>query len=179
MKNIPNIMSVFRILLVPLFIWLYFSGNPVWLAAAVVILAAATDVADGFIARKYNLVTVTGQVLDPLADKLMQLSVIITLWVDDKIPKWAIALIAAKELIMIIGGCILYFFKKKTAIPAEWYGKAATVLFYITMLYIIILNRVDYVATILIVMTVALMMSSLVRYFAHFVRLAKKDKVSV
>ena len=178
MKYIPNIMSVCRILLVPVFIWLYVTGSPVT-AAAVVALAGVTDVADGFIARKFNIVTVTGQVLDPLADKLMQLSVIITLWADGKIPKWAIAVIAAKELIMILGGSILYFCKRKTAIPAEWYGKAATVLFYVTMLYIIIFNRLDYIATALIVLTVAAMIYSLLRYFAHFVRIAKKGKAAI
>lgn len=80
---------------------------------------------------------------------------------------------------MIIGGGILFFCKRKTAIPAEWYGKAATVLFYVTMLYIIIFNRLDYVATALIVLTVAAMIYSLLRYFANFVRIAKKGKAAI
>lgn len=177
MKYIPNIMTVCRILLVPVFVAMYLAGKPA-AAALVVVLAGLTDVADGFIARKHNIVSVTGQVLDPLADKLMQLSVIITLWIDEKIPKWVIVIIAAKELVMICGGCILYFFKKKTAIPAEWYGKAGTVLFYITMLYIIIFNRLDAFVTVLIILTVAAMIYSLLRYFAHFVRIAKKGKAA-
>lgn len=178
MRYIPNIMTVCRILLVPVFVWLYVAGNPVF-AAVIVALAGITDVADGLIARKFNIVTVTGQVLDPLADKLMQLAVVITLWVDGKIPKWAIAVIAAKELIMILGGSILYFCKRRTAIPAEWYGKAATVLFYVTMLYIIIFNRLDYIAMVLIVLTVIAMIYSLLRYFAHFVRIAKNGKAAI
>ena len=159
MKNLPNILSVFRIVLVPIFVILFFCGYYM-ASAAVVMLSAVTDVADGYIARKYGFISVTGQVLDPLADKLMQISVIIVLWLKELIPDWAIFIMAGKELIMIMGGCILYFFRKKSAIPAMWYGKLSTCLFYLAVLVIILFPQ-SVLVTPLIVITVISMMFSL------------------
>ena len=174
MKNVPNILSVFRIFLVPVFVVLFFHEYYV-ASAAVVALSALTDIADGFIARRFNIVSVTGQVLDPLADKLMQISVILVLWLKDLIPVWAISILAGKELIMIFGGCILYFFKKKTAIPAMWYGKAATCLFYFTVIYII-LFRGSFLVLPLITLTVGFMVFSLFMYIVRFISVAGNSK---
>ena len=167
MKNIPNILSTFRICLVPVFVILFLCGNYV-ASASVVVLSALTDVVDGYIARKFGFVSVTGQVLDPLADKLMQMAVIVVLWIKDLIPDWAICIMAGKELVMIAGGCILYFFKKKSAIPAMWFGKLSTCLFYITVTVIILFPE-SAVVTPLIVVTVLSMLFSLCMYIARFI----------
>lgn len=170
MKNVPNILSSFRICLVPLFVVLFILEYYIP-SVLVVILSAITDIADGYIARKYSLVSVTGQVLDPLADKLMQLSIIIVLWIKELIPVWAICIIAGKELVMILGGCILYFFKKKSAIPAMWYGKVSTTLFYFTVIYII-LFRESTISSVLIAITVCFMVFSLIMYIGKFLNLS-------
>ncbi len=170
MKHLPNIMTIFRILLIPVFA--FYAWNEQYLySAAVVMISGLTDVADGFIARKFNFVSVTGQVLDPLADKLMQLSIIAILWAKSLIPDWAIAVMAGKEILMIFGGCILYFFKKKRSIPAKWYGKATTCMFYFTMLYIIIRGKSS---SLLVSITVGAMIFSLIMYFTQFLKAAKK-----
>lgn len=169
MKNIPNILSVFRICLVPVFILLFYRESYV-ASAVVVAISAITDIADGYIARKFNLVSVTGQVLDPLADKLMQISVIIVLWFKGLIPDWAICIMAGKEFVMIIGGCILYFFRKKSSIPAMWYGKFSTCLFYVSVMVIILWPESSLV-TPLIALTVVAMLFSLCMYLMRFINM--------
>ena len=83
-KNVPNILSAFRIALVPVFVAAYFldGGKVKVFAAAVYALATLTDFLDGFIARKYNLITNLGRVLDPIGDKLMTLAVVSCITID-------------------------------------------------------------------------------------------------
>lgn len=173
MKYLPNILSVFRICLVPVFIVMFLRGNyPV--SVAVILVSAASDMADGYIARKFGFVSVTGQVLDPLADKLMQLSVIFMLWIHEFIPTWVILIVAFKELVMIVGGCVLYFSKKKNTIPAMWYGKISTCLFYLTVVLVIMFRDAPFI-TPLIVVTVGFMVFSLCMYLARYFSMSKKS----
>lgn len=95
-------------------------------------IAGFTDVLDGHIARKFNLVTKYGIVLDPLADKLMLLTVLFCLSVKEITPFWVFIVIAMKDLSMIVSGVFLY--KKDTVIPSNFFGKASTVLFYVAIL---------------------------------------------
>ncbi len=126
LKNVPNILSVIRILLVPVFVVLLLSGHNV--AATIVFLAAGlTDVLDGYIARKYNCISTLGKVLDPLADKLIQASAFICLWVMNYIPWWMPVIYLIKEILTIIGASIV-FTKKKSVVMSNVFGKLATVL---------------------------------------------------
>lgn len=95
------------------------------------LIAGLTDVLDGYIARKKNLVTKWGIVLDPLADKLMLLTVLTCLTINDIIPLWIIIIVSIKELAMIIAGAILY--NKDFIIPSNIFGKMATLMFYISI----------------------------------------------
>ncbi len=95
-------------------------------AAMVFFLACFTDVLDGFIARRFNMITDTGKLLDPLADKGMQLTVLISLAFCKRMPALAVIIILLKEVLMFLGGLFLY--RKKIVVAANWYGKAATVL---------------------------------------------------
>lgn len=134
--NLPNLLTVIRILLIPFFIFIFFStlDNNLIYSTLIFIIAGLTDVLDGFIARKYNLITKLGQVMDPLADKLMQLTVLICLTIEGYISIWIIIFYGIKELTMILGGIILYSRKDKVVIPANFYGKFATFLFYVAVL---------------------------------------------
>lgn len=131
--NIPNILTLFRLFLIPVFILVFFSSvkNNFIYAVSIFLLAGATDVLDGYIARKYNLVTKWGIVIDPLADKLMLLTVLICLAIKGYIPLIVVILIAVKDSLMIISGVFLY--KKNTVIPANIFGKASTLLFYLSI----------------------------------------------
>lgn len=140
-RHIPNILSAFRIGLVPVFAITYFSDSPSshgW-ALVIFIVAGITDVIDGYIARKYNLITKIGTVLDPLADKLMQLMAIICLSIDGLIPLWIMMVLIVQEIGMIIAGVYMYFREHSTVIPSNIFGKGATVLFalaiFITILF--------------------------------------------
>ncbi|MBU5592348.1 CDP-diacylglycerol--glycerol-3-phosphate 3-phosphatidyltransferase [Clostridium sp. MSJ-4] len=132
--NIPNMLTIFRLLLIPVFLVVFFSNVPNYLLYSIVVflVAGATDVLDGYIARKYDMVTKWGIVLDPLADKLMLLTVLFSLSYKGIIPYSIFIIVCSKEVLMIISGIFLY--KKDTVIPSNFFGKASTVLFYVSIL---------------------------------------------
>ncbi len=105
--------------------------NSLITSITIFLVAGATDVLDGYIARKYNLVTKWGMVLDPLADKLMLLTVLVCLAIKDYAPVWIVVVIALKEVFMIISG--MFLFSKNTVIPSNIFGKASTLLFYLSV----------------------------------------------
>lgn len=130
--TIPNLLSLFRLLLIPLIVWLYGTKQAYTQALLVLILSAATDIADGIIARKFNLVSDLGKALDPVADKLTQIA---TLWcLVTRFPHmWLpLAVLMVKEL--FTGIMSLYAVKKSGEVKgADWHGKLCTVLLYGTM----------------------------------------------
>jgi len=130
--TIPNLLSLFRLLLIPLIVWLYGTKQAYAMALLVLILSAATDIADGIIARKFNLVSDLGKALDPVADKLTQIA---TLWcLVTRFPHmWLpLAVLMVKEL--FTGIMSLYAVKKSGQVKgADWHGKLCTVLLYGTM----------------------------------------------
>lgn len=122
--NIPNILSCFRLLLIPVTAYL-FHRDLVQAASLIFILACLTDVADGYIARKYDQITDLGKILDPLADKGMQITVLVSMASIEYMPWAVVAFILCKELMMVAGGALLY--RSKVVVGSNWYGKAATV----------------------------------------------------
>lgn len=138
--NIPNILTIFRLFLIPIFVIVFFSSTAKSLlfATLIFLFAGLTDVLDGYIARKYKLITKWGTVMDPLADKLMLLTVLGCLVIKNYIPNWILIVISVKEFAMIISATFLY--KKDTVIPANSFGKVSTLLFYIAI-FIFSFNR--------------------------------------
>lgn len=131
--NVPNMITIFRMFLIPVFVWVYFS-NPdenLLLAVVIFVTAGVTDVLDGYIARKYNLVTKFGTVMDPLADKLMLLTAIISFSITRLIPIWILLVILIKEGTMIIGGYFIY--REGIINPANKVGKLATFMFHVSI----------------------------------------------
>lgn len=135
--SVPNIITVFRILLIPVFVTQLFSGH-YYAAFCLLLLSGLTDVLDGFIARKFNMVTKLGTVLDPLADKLVQFTVFICLYAADLIPLWLVLLLMIKELSMGVGTFVLL--KHRVVVKANASGKIATVVFYLTAVVVFILR---------------------------------------
>ena len=137
--SIPNILSIFRMALVPVFLHLYLNaatGREYLLAAGILVLSALTYVLDGFIARRYHMITKLGQILDPAADKMTLAAVTLSLW--HKIPDlWPLfAIFITKELLMVAG--TLKLMHKKTDIAgAKWFGKLYTVIFYLVTVSIV------------------------------------------
>lgn len=122
---VPNILSLFRLLLVPVFIFCFFWVNK-YIALAIFILACMTDMLDGYIARHYNAVTELGKILDPFADKLMKAGALISLTIAKLIPIWITVTMVVCDLAMIISGFCIY--KKHITIPSNFLGKLGTCL---------------------------------------------------
>ncbi len=142
--NLPNILTLFRIILAPIFCVLYFENfkNHYIYASAVLLISGATDVIDGFIARHFNLITTLGKVLDPIADKLTQAVIIVCLTInhyDDKnsILVYLLILLFAKEFTMLLGALALF---KSGTRPSEskWFGKLSTVMIYVLFVSILL-----------------------------------------
>ena len=130
MKYIPNILTVLRFFLIPFIMRCLF--NDQYLSAFFIItLSGITDVLDGVIARKFNFITNFGKLVDPLADKLTQILILVTLAIKDIIPFWFLIIVISKEFILIIGASFLY--GKELVVSSRWYGKLSTVLFYVAI----------------------------------------------
>ena len=118
--NIPNILTIFRILLIPVFI-VFFSKGMYPSAIVVYGIAGVTDVLDGYIARKNNIITDFGKLADPLADKLMQVTAFTALTVRGWIPWPIVVVLAAKEILMVCGAFFLLK-RKEVVVSADWFG---------------------------------------------------------
>lgn len=136
--NIANILTLFRLLLVPAVAAAIYSNRMI-LAAILFSSACLTDMLDGYLARRLNLVTNLGKLLDPLADKLMTLAVLVSLGFRGMIDFWIIWIFLFKEIIMIFVAGVLY--KKKIVISSIWYGKLATVIIWTLILTVIFLGE--------------------------------------
>lgn len=124
--NVPNVLTMMRAALIPVFLVLYYLPERYW-ALGVFLLASFTDLLDGYIARKYNLVTNFGKLMDPLADKLMVISVLLTQTIGGVLPAAAVIIVILKEIIMVLGG--VYMLKRGIVVYSEPVGKAAQFLF--------------------------------------------------
>ena len=130
LKHIPNILTILRFIFIPIILYFIFTGNYV-MGIVFFTISGITDVLDGFIARKFNLVSNFGKLMDPLADKLTQISVLACLVKVDIIPFWILVIVILKELLMVVGASFLY--GKDVVVYSKWYGKLATVLFYLAI----------------------------------------------
>ena len=129
-KHIPNILTIARFFLIPFII--YFIVIDQYIATIILLtISGLTDVLDGWIARKFNYITNFGKLIDPLADKATQLAVLLTITFKEIIHFWIIIVVALKEAAMIAGASFLY--GKELVVSSKWFGKLATVLFYVAI----------------------------------------------
>jgi cardiolipin synthase len=131
--TLANRLTILRILMTPaiiiLLLYKYMAA-----ATAVFVLAGITDGLDGFVARRQSQRTALGMVLDPLADKLLLMSAVVTLTILRELPRWFTIIIVSRDLMLIGGSLILYMFLGKVAMPPSWLGKCTTVLQIATVL---------------------------------------------
>ncbi|MBQ4316630.1 MAG: CDP-alcohol phosphatidyltransferase family protein [Clostridia bacterium] len=167
MKHIPNILSVIRLLMIPLFVFSYFeySDSPeCYIAAGIYALAWLTDALDGYLARRFNWITDVGKILDPLADKLMQITAAVCFTVDNIIFLVLLIPIVIKEIAMMVGG-ILVIKRKKTVTQARWYGKLATVILFLCAFLRIIVRGNAVLDIIICAVMVAMLIFSFLMYY--------------
>lgn len=162
--TIPNLLSLIRILLIPLIIWLYCVRKQYVLTVVVTAISAATDIIDGKIARKFHMVSDVGKVLDPIADKLTQAALVICLVARYR-RMWALlALFVVKECLMGLWG-YLTLKLTDTINSAKWYGKLSTVVLYAVMMILIFFVDIPKAgADALILLCGVIMLLSLVLY---------------
>ena len=139
LKYVQNALTVLRFLLIPIIVIACVQGQYI-LAIAVLSISGLTDILDGTIARKYNYITDFGKLMDPLADKATQISLLTTLFIKGAIPIWILAIVVLKEFCMVSGASFLY--GKELVVSSKWYGKLATVLFYVAMVISLFLEQI-------------------------------------
>ena len=131
--TIPNLLSLIRILLIPLFVWLYLGEENVPATAVVLVLSGLTDALDGFIARHYHMVSDFGKALDPFADKLTQFAMLCCLVIRFPRMLWLIIVLCVKE-VLVASSQLLVIRKTELVLGAEWHGKITTILLYAVMI---------------------------------------------
>lgn len=169
---IPNILTTVRLIIIPFFAYFMLKSDSFLIPAALFLLSGVTDIVDGWIARSYNMITDVGSVYDPLVDKLMQITAVISLAAKEIIPLWVIFIVAFKEIAMITVGIILYF--KKIVVSSNWYGKAATVFFYAVMLVLIIFQDIDAMLKTVLLCCLVLVMA--LAAFGYLIKISAKDE---
>lgn len=103
--SIPNLITLGRILLVPVVVWAISSGT-MWIAFVLFVVAGVSDAVDGFLAKRFNMTTELGRYLDPLADKALIVSIYLALGINGTIPRWLVILVVSRD-ILIVGGIML------------------------------------------------------------------------
>ncbi|XOQ47437.1 MAG: CDP-diacylglycerol--glycerol-3-phosphate 3-phosphatidyltransferase [Eubacteriales bacterium] len=176
--NIPNGLSVLRILLIIPFVY-YFMRDELIPAGVVLILSGLSDMFDGLIARKFNQFTELGQMLDPLSDKLTQGAVAVCLAIKQPVLIPLLGIFVVKEILMVFAACLLIK-KKKRPTGSKWYGKVATVLFYISFAVIVAMKGIWHmenmtVTVSLLSITAAFMIYAFIQYFKIFQSILHSD----
>ena len=165
--TIPNLLSLFRLCLIPVFMWLYcVEKNYLW-TGIVLIISGLTDTVDGIIARKFNMISDLGKVLDPIADKVTQAAMLFCLLTRFPLMIAPLALMVVKEFFMGVTG-LMVIQKTGKVFGADWHGKVNTWLLYaIMILHVFWYNIPDIVSKVLIGICVVMMLISLVLYGRH------------
>ena len=145
--TIPNMLSLFRLVLIPVYVTLYMKADPTsWtdhlIAASVLAVSCLTDMIDGKIARRFNMISTTGKLLDPLADKATQLAMIICLLFKYPVLKWLIIVFLTKEIFQLIAA-IITFRKGKVLGGALITGKISTTIVFTSLVVMVLLPQID------------------------------------
>ncbi|MBQ6060423.1 MAG: CDP-diacylglycerol--glycerol-3-phosphate 3-phosphatidyltransferase [Clostridia bacterium] len=178
--TIPNVLTMIRLLLVPVFVVVYFrtTAEPKYIALAIFAAASLTDMLDGYLARKLNQITDFGKLFDPLADKLMVLSAMVCQAVTGVFPWAAVIVVACKELFMVLGG--LFLLSRDVVVYSNIFGKAAQVCFILSLIlsffHVPLAQWGTRLDLILLWITVGLAILAMIVYTAEYLRSLKKPK---
>lgn len=177
--NLPNKLTIFRVILIPFFVWFMlvdtFGAADPWIALGIFIIASLTDLLDGKIARKYNLVTNFGKFMDPLADKLLVCSALICMVDIKRIPSWMVIIIIAREF--IISGFRLVASDNGVVIAASYWGKFKTTFQMIAICLLIVnIPQISILTTIVLWVALILTVVSLIDYLIKNKDVMKEQK---
>lgn len=170
--NIPNLLTVLRIVLVPAIIWRYRCADSLG-ALSLYLLAMLSDAADGMLARKLNQITSAGKLLDPIADKLCMLTMLFLFAQDGQIPLWLFYAAWVKEAILVLGSAVAL--RQGIVVSALLIGKLATGTFVLSA--VLRLLEAKMTADILLWISVALSLAALGRYAVEFCKMFLRENV--
>lgn len=181
--TIPNLLSMFRIVLIIPMIVFFLSKNYIG-AVICIVISGLSDMFDGMIARRFNQISKLGKMLDPIADKLTLVAVIICIGILIPNLRLLVIILATKDILMLIGGAYLIH-RGITPPAAKWYGKIATVVFYISVTAIVgievfggaqLAAQLSMLITTLLTVTSLVMIFALVMYAILFFQLLKENR---
>lgn len=169
--TIPNAMSLFRLLLIPVYLYLYLTKKDYTAAIVVIVLSALTDILDGWIARRFNMISDLGKFLDPVADKLTQAAILLSLSMRYKRLFVLFGLFAAKEITMLVFGSVALK-RTNTINSAKWYGKLGTVVLEGSLMVMVLFPNLPLdVVNALVVGCCALLVFVLAMYLRFYIHL--------
>lgn len=175
--NVPNILSTIRLCLVPVFAFFYFSHYEHGRLYAVIVYVTAvfTDVLDGYIARRFDITSNFGRIIDPLADKLMTLTVLTSMTISHIMPVWITIIFYVKEILMISGGTFIHRKMRADMPPSNVFGKASAAALFILCASLMIFKNISKgMITALVVLAIALAVCALVSYILTYINLVNK-----
>lgn len=172
--NLPNLLTIIRFLLVPVMTYFLISKN-YSLAITFYVLASITDVLDGYIARKYNMITKLGKILDPMADKLLQFSALVGLWIVGIIPFWITFIFFLKEIFMGLGA-IKLLRNKDVVVPSKWFGKMSTVFFFIAIIFSMLSENILILKPYVLPMFILALVSLFFAFIMYLINFLKVEK---
>ena len=179
--TIPNILSYLRIIMIPVFVVLYLraGGDHDYIAPGVIlIISAITDKLDGTIARKYNMITRVGKIVDPVADKLTQGVVAICLAINYPLMWVLIVVLIIKESYMAVMG-LQNLRSGQEVYGALWFGKLCTIILFLSMIIMVFLpGTAGQIKNIIILVNIAALLFSLIMYGITFSKWKKQNKMT-
>jgi cardiolipin synthase len=172
--NIPNLITLGRILLVPVVVWAISSPGAMWIAFVLFVVAGVSDAVDGFLAKRFGMASELGAYLDPLADKALIVSIYLTLGINGAIPRWLVILVVSRD-ILIVGGIMLsWLIGKPLKIKPLLVSKlntAAQIVFACVVLGSLGFDiKADMLTLVLMALVAALTLLSVAAYVAEWVR---------
>ena len=174
--NLPNILTIIRVIIVPFMAYFLINEN-FTIAILLYVLASATDVLDGFIARKFNQITDLGKFLDPLADKLLQFSALVGLWIVNLIPLWIVIIFFITEISMGLGAIKLL--TKHVIIQSKWFGKLSTIFFFLAIIASMLSSKITILANYIIPLFILALMSLLFAFIMYLSSYIQETKGAV
>jgi len=175
-KAVPNIISIFRICLVPVFVIVYFTDvrDIKFYAVLVYAVAGLSDLLDGYIARKFDAQSQLGKLLDPLGDKLMTFTVMVCITITRPVLIWAVLVFFIKEVLLGIGSLVLHKKARVELLQANSIGKASTFVFFVVCVTLMLYRDIpDPAALILVAVAICLTMVALAVYLLSYIKIMK------
>ena len=170
--TLPNILTIFRLLLIPFFVVFFLLGYELT-AFAIFVIASVTDAVDGYLARKLNAISNIGKVLDPLADKSLRIAAIIVFFISGVLPLWILIVMAVFDLTLVVTSAILY--NKKYVVYSNIFGKLAGFFSFVAIILCFFYTKVSPFHIYFMTISLALVLLSILSYAKKV--LLDKDKI--